>query len=567
MDKPIICNMKKKLSPNLFHHVIYLFDIWQLNSGLPKTLVVCLHKFILPLFLLLILLINSACGGGGGGSVTASTSSVSMAGKVVDGYIVGGTATLDINDDWTFTGKTGINGGLPVTTTTDSSGNYSFPASYGQHLVKITGGVDIATNTPFLGQLLAAPGSSVATPLTTLVINQVMSTLTTPAAGVSSPISTTLLSAAETTLKTNLDISSTASLMTTDPVAVATSSDAKLLQLGTAVQIMMNKVTNAVASASGSTSNSGTLFDSIYAQAAKALPNLIATSSYNLTDSTSASSLVNSLVTQTVTKTNTAGLTSGLAPASVAAVASESIASQVNSVSTATATTLTTANSSNPSLVAFKDTSMQVAVNAMSGLLTQAAATANDASTLKALSSNVRTALGSSLSSQAANLINARVATTNSQIGAATVASVNSSTIGNTLSSANSSVLQQVSAGSALALGKTVVTVALTERGTQLAPAVIDGSANSGANNFTITAGTHPSFVKITGCSSSDTITLTGVGSNALTASNDGADMVLTTNISGIVTQITFAGVTPANSILGTLSAFNALGVCVTSYQ
>lgn len=509
-----------------------------------------LHKPIFFLFLFLLLSISSGCSGGGGGSDIST--STSMAGKAVDGYVVGGTATLDINDDWTFTGKAGINGGLPITSVTDSSGNYSFPASYGQHLVKITGGTDIATNTPFLGQLLASPGSTVATPLTTLVINQAMSTLPTPVAGVSSPISTTSLSAAEATLKTNLGISQSASLMTTDPVAVATS-DPKLLQLGTAVQIMMNKVTEAVAAASGSTSTSGTLFDSIYSQAAKALPNLIATSSFDLTGLTSASSLVNSLVTQTVTKTNAAGLTSGLAPASVAAVASESVASQVRSVSTATATALTTANSSNPMLNAVNDTSMKVAVNAMSGLLTQAASAGNDAFTLKTLSSNVRNALGSSSSSQAAIYINAQVDAANILLGAGTLKQVNPGTI------------------SALASGKTVVTVPLTGLGTQLVPAVVDGSANSGVNNFTITAGTLPSFVKITGCTSTDPITITGVGSNALIASNDGPDMVLTININGVVTRITLVGVVTSTNtptgIVGTLSAFNALGVCVTSYQ
>jgi hypothetical protein len=492
-----------------------------------------------------------------------------MAGKVVDGYIVGGTATLDINDDRTFSGKAGINGGLPIIAITDASGNYNFDASFGQHLVKVTGGVDIATNTPFVGQLLASPGSGVATPLTTLVINQVLNSLPAPVAGVSSPFSSTAFSSAETALKTNLGIPAGVSLMTTDPVAAATaigSSNAQLLQLGTSIQVLMNKVTAAVVSAAGSASPN---YDAIQAQAAKALAQTLS-SPVDLTKSDSASTLISSVVTQTVNYTNSAGLTTGLAPASVVAVASVSIASQVSSVATASATTLISTSAANPVLVAFKDTSMQVTVNAMSGLLTEAAASAsvNSADSLKTLAAKVSASLTGANTTQAASLINAQVTATNTQIGKQTVTSVDASAIAISQSKANAVVSQQLAAASAAASGKTLAVVDLTGRGTQPAPASVDGAANSGVNTFTVTAGAKSTFVEIAGCTSGDTISITGVGSSVLVASNSGANMVLTSiNASGVVTRLTLVGVTSATSVIGTLSDFNALGLCVTSYQ
>lgn len=508
-------------------------------------------------------------GCGGNPSTTVAPAPVSMAGKVVDGYIVGGTATLDINDDLTFSGKAGINGGLPITAITDASGNYKFDASYGQHLVKVTGGVDIATNTPFLGQLLGAPGSTVVTPLTTLVLNQVINSMPAAVAGVSSPINASAVNAAETTLKTNLGITSSVSLMSTDPVAAATvagSPNAQLLQLGTAVQTLMNKVTAAVVSASGSASPN---YSAVQAQAAKALAQSLS-SPVNLTNLTSASTLISSVLSQTVTNTNTAGLTTGLAPASVAAVAMDSISKQVSRVATASAAVLISTSPTNPVLVAFKDTSMQVTVNAMSGLLTQAAAaaTVNTADSLKALAASVTTAIISDDATQAASLINAQASAINALTGVQTVAAADPVVISLSQSKASAAVAKQIASGSSAAAGKTVTVVDLTGSGKQQAPATVDGAANGGVNSFTIAAGSKSTYVSITGCMATDTIDITGVGSNSFRVNHIGEDIVLTTsNDAGFVTQITLVGVTsPANSV-GSLSAFNALGVCITNYQ
>lgn len=508
-------------------------------------------------------------GCGGNPSPTVAPAPVSMAGKVVDGYIVGGTATLDINDDRTFSGKAGINGGLPITAITDASGNYKFDASYGQHLVKVTGGVDIATNTPFLGQLLGAPGSTVVTPLTTLVLNQVINSMPAAVAGVSSPISASAVNAAETTLKTNLGIASSVSLMSTDPVAAATaagSPNAQLLQLGTAVQTLMNKVTTAVVSASGSVSPN---YSAVQAQAAKALAQSLS-SPVNLTNLTSASTLISSVLSQTVTNTNTAGLTTGLAPASVAAVASDSISKQVSRVATASAAVLISTSPTNPALVAFKDTSMQVTVNAMSGLLTQAAAAApvNTADSLKALAASVTTTIISDDATQAASLINLQASAVNTATGTQTVSAADPVVISLSQSKASAAVAKQMTSGSSAAAGKTVTVVDLTGSGKQQAPATVDGAANGGVNSFTITTGSKSTYVSITGCMASDTIDITGVGSNSFRVNHTGEDILLTTsNDAGFVTQITLVGVTsPANSV-GSLSAFNALGVCITNYQ
>lgn len=502
-------------------------------------------------------------------SFTVSAAPVPMTGKVVDGYIVGGTVTLDINDDRTFSGKAGVNGGLPVTTTTDASGNYAFDPRYGQHLVRVAGGVDIATNTPFLGQLLGAPGSTVVTPITTIVVNQVINSMPAPVAGVSSPISASAVSAAETTLKTNLGIPSSVALMSTDPVASAMASsspNAQLLQLGTSIQVLMNKVTTAIVSASG---RSNPNYSSVQAQAAKALAQTLS-SPASLTNSASANTLVSSVLSQAVTNTNAVGLTSGLAPASVAAVASDSISKQVAKVAVASANLLVSTSPTNPSLVAFKDTVMQVTMNAMSGLLTQAAAGAsvNTVESLKSLSASVTTAIVSDSATQAASLINGQVTAINTQTGTQTVSAADSSAITQSQIKANATVVSLITAGASAVTGKTVTVVDLTGRGTQPSPDTVDGAANGGANTFTLTAGAKSTFVAITGCTSSDTINITGVGSNSFRVNHTGEDVVLTTsNNAGLVTQITIIGVTSPASSVGSLSAFNALGVCVTNYQ
>lgn len=109
------------------------------------------------------------------------------------------------------------------------------------------------------------------------------------------------------------------------------------------------------------------------------------------------------------------------------------------------------------------------------------------------------------------------------------------------------------------------VTVSI-DAGTQSAPVTYNAAANAGRNNFIDSVGT-ASYARITHCNATSTITISGLGSNHLVVANSGADVVLTVNASGIVSQITVVGVTSPSAIIGSLSAFNSLGVCVASYN
>ncbi|KIC39029.1 hypothetical protein RA27_17895 [Ruegeria sp. ANG-R] len=116
-----------------------------------------------------------AAGGGGGGSDGGSdsggsgaggsgTSAPSLSGTVVDGYIVNATVFQDVNGNSVF------DAGEP-NTTTDALGNFNITLDSSNPAAKLVsvGGVDSSTGQAFTGTLTAPAGSSVITPLTTLV--------------------------------------------------------------------------------------------------------------------------------------------------------------------------------------------------------------------------------------------------------------------------------------------------------------------------------------------------------------------------------------------------------------
>ena len=165
------------------------------------------------------------CGGGGGGTPVVVPTPKSTSGKALDGYIQNAKAILDENDN-------GVCETTEATVLTSATGSYSFPGK-GEHLVCIVAtadSVDVGTGKAFTGQLLTAPGATVATPLTTLVMNRAI-TAGWPAASFD-------ISAASTTLMTQLGLSGV-SLMTTDPV---TASSDTLLKLGMAVQSLVDGI-------------------------------------------------------------------------------------------------------------------------------------------------------------------------------------------------------------------------------------------------------------------------------------------------------------------------------------
>lgn len=112
-------------------------------------------------------LAGAAGGGGGGGSSDGGSSGSTTSpttGTVVDGYLVNATVFQDLN------GNTIFDAGEP-NTITDSQGNYSIALDPSNPTAKIVsiGGTDSSTGQAFTGTLTAPAGSTVITPLTTLV--------------------------------------------------------------------------------------------------------------------------------------------------------------------------------------------------------------------------------------------------------------------------------------------------------------------------------------------------------------------------------------------------------------
>ena len=168
-------------------------------------------------------LVLVGCGGGGGG--VSSPSGLALSGNMVDGYVQGATVTLDVNDN-------GICESTEPTTTTGPNGNFTFTAAQnpggGQHMTCASGGTDISTKLPFVGQLLAPPGATQITPLTNVIMQQVLgSTPNATPAQITAAANTAAANFA-TTLGITLPADQT--LLTADPVA-ATNPTSTLLQV------------------------------------------------------------------------------------------------------------------------------------------------------------------------------------------------------------------------------------------------------------------------------------------------------------------------------------------------
>ena len=103
-------------------------------------------------------LLVSACGGGSSSPPASATSS---SGFAVDGYLSAATVLCDANSNGSAdTGE--------VTVSTDSSGFFKFTPACSAPLV-VTGGTNVDTGLLFTGKLKAPAGSTVVSPLTTLI--------------------------------------------------------------------------------------------------------------------------------------------------------------------------------------------------------------------------------------------------------------------------------------------------------------------------------------------------------------------------------------------------------------
>ncbi|MCC8997152.1 MAG: calcium-binding protein [Nitrosomonas sp.] len=93
---------------------------------------------------------------------TVNLLSAKVNGKVIDGYIKNSTVFADLNGD-------GLHNPNESITTTDTVGQFSLPAISGFGDLIAFGGIDISTGIALEGSLTAPPGSTVITPLTTLI--------------------------------------------------------------------------------------------------------------------------------------------------------------------------------------------------------------------------------------------------------------------------------------------------------------------------------------------------------------------------------------------------------------
>jgi hypothetical protein len=172
----------------------------------------------------------------GGPALTAVSGHVAA-----NGYLLGARVTLDLNDDRVCDSS-------EPSTTTDGQGGYYFDPSWGQHMLCVSGGVDVATLKPFTSLLTAPTGSSVISPLSSLINVKVNAQLPIPVSGfVSSPPAATITAAA-TAIANQVGLSGT-KLLTTDPIAAATTFPA-LTKTSAAVETLIEQVAIAASGAS-----------------------------------------------------------------------------------------------------------------------------------------------------------------------------------------------------------------------------------------------------------------------------------------------------------------------------
>jgi len=146
-----------------------------------------------------LLLPLAACGGGGGGGSTSSTK-----GFVIDGYIANGFIFRDENGNGVF------DLGEP-NTRTGADGSFTLGGDISKPIImdgSVPGAIDLDNpSVPFTGILTAPAGSTVVTPLTTLIQQLIAAD------------ETLTVAAAQDAVKSALGISSDADLTATDPIA------------------------------------------------------------------------------------------------------------------------------------------------------------------------------------------------------------------------------------------------------------------------------------------------------------------------------------------------------------
>jgi len=170
----------------------------------------------------------AAGGGGGSGGGGAAPAPTVTDGFLVDGYIAGATLFGDAN------GNGALDEGETATTTA-ADGSFNSALFAPDVPLVAVGGIDISTGEPFTGTLKAPPGSTVVTPLTTLVQAAIDSddsgTPPTPEEAAASVAASLGLDGAD--------------LLNDDPAALAEGGDVAQLQAAAKVAAVINLVTAA----------------------------------------------------------------------------------------------------------------------------------------------------------------------------------------------------------------------------------------------------------------------------------------------------------------------------------
>ena len=276
-----------------------------------------------------------ACGGSSSSPpvTTQQTQRPTMQGAIVNSYVAKAVVTLDFNDD-------GVCGADEPKVVSGNKGEYAFPG-LGDHAVCSSGGINIATGLPFVGELKGPKGGGAITPLTTLVVAQLGANPT-----------AAQITAAKSQIETQLNLP--AGSIGLDPVA-AIATNPKLEQTNAAIQVMLQSITNSVIALAGVGSSSVTpaMQSQVFADAAKAMVSTLTAPGAPKVDVTSAASsdgtnnFVSASVSQTVVNAKAAATSAlktaapaltNLSPTNAAAFVTSNISTLVQSTAQATPT-------------------------------------------------------------------------------------------------------------------------------------------------------------------------------------------------------------------------------------
>ncbi len=286
-----------------------------------------------------------------------------------DGYISGGNVYLDIDKSGTVTT------GDTLVGTTLANGSVSVALSSGQDAydLLVTGGTDVSTGLAFAGLLRAPAGSTVISPLTTLV-QAVMS------ADTSSLSTAAKLAAAQATVVSALSLPTGVDLTSYDPVEVALGSSSTAAQKAIAVAIQSQSivVANLLVAGSAALQGASTTAGSVTAAEAGAaiIGALVTQISTGTAVNLNSSSTLSTLLTKAATDTTIASDLNAATKATLITAASTSLSVSNQAVSDAmslAASNVSTGAASNQFLASLTD-AVQVQTVAQGSVSTQLAA-------------------------------------------------------------------------------------------------------------------------------------------------------------------------------------------------